>query len=190
MLIVIDVTSHFLYICQCLHYFLMWMLNIGCTSVCLAWFFWAECHMLLAWRIYRVTHDPAGLFYKCWIKNEPLERGSAHRAEWVNTAALELHLRPTVAKSLSWPDEGLADNDLSTLDAFPGSAHPTPHVKVNSSSPTNSHHPPDDFHHVYFFPLYLYFIATLSFLMSWFCLSNLVTFSLTLMRLFAFFVFV
>ena len=31
----------------------------------------------------------------------PLEGGPAHRAEWVNTAARELHLRPTVAKSPS-----------------------------------------------------------------------------------------
>ena len=50
-----------------------------------------------------------------------------------NTAAPELHLRPpAVAKS------------LSTLDAFPGSAHPTPLAKVNASPPATSHHPPYD----------------------------------------------
>ena len=45
----------------------------------------------------------------------PLEGGPAHRAEWVNTAAPELHLWPTLAKSPSY-----ADNNPSTLDAFPG----------------------------------------------------------------------
>ena len=94
-----------------------------------------------------------------------------------NTAAPELHLRPAVAKS------------SSTLDAFPGSAHPTPLAKINASPPTNSHHPPDDFRHVCFFPIYLYFIATLSFIISWFCLSSFVTSALILLhqlRLFAF----
>ena len=43
-----------------------------------------------------------------------------------NTAAPELQLRPAVAKS------------PSTLDAFPGSAHPTPLAKVNASRPANS----------------------------------------------------
>ena len=47
-----------------------------------------------------------------------------------NTAAPELHLRPAVTKS------------PSTLDAFPGSAHPTPLAKVNASPPAKSHHPP------------------------------------------------
>ena len=49
-----------------------------------------------------------------------------------NTAAPELHLRPAVAKS------------PSTLDAFPGSDHPTPLAKVNASPPATSHHPPYD----------------------------------------------
>ena len=49
-----------------------------------------------------------------------------------NTAAPELHLRPAVAKS------------PSTLDAFPGSAHPTPLAKLNASPPANFHHPPYD----------------------------------------------
>ena len=67
-----------------------------------------------------------------------------------NTSAPELHLRPAVAKS------------LSTLDAFPGSAHPTPLAKINVSPPTTSHHPPDDFRHVcvfsYLFVLYCHFV--------------------------------
>ena len=87
----------------------------------------------------------------------PLEGDRLIVPSGCNTAAPELHLRPAVAKS------------PSTLDAFPGSAHPTPLAKINASPPTNFHHPPDDFRNVCFFPIYLYFIATLSFIMSWFC---------------------
>ena len=75
----------------------------------------------------------------------PLDRDPAHSAEECNTAAPELHFRPAVARS------------TSTLDAFPGSAHPTPLAKLSASPHTNSHHPPDDFRHVCFF----LFICTL-----------------------------
>ena len=120
---------------------------------------------------------PECIFLYFWLG--PLEGGRLIVLGGCNTAAPELHLRSAVAKS------------PSTLDAFPGSAHPTPLAKINASPPTNSHHSPDDFRHVWFFFLgiYLYFIATLFFIMSWFCLSSFITSALSLLhqlRLFAF----
>ena len=81
--------------------------------------------------------------------------------------------RRNYTSGLRWP---------RVLDAFPSSAHPTPLAKVNASPPTNLHYPPDDFHHVYFFPLYFYFIVTLSFLMIWLLFADVIVFALNLMH--------
>ena len=93
-----------------------------------------------------------------------------------NTTAPELHLRPAVA------------NSPSTLDALPGSAHPTPLAKVNASPSPNSHHPPYDC--LRLSPMHYSWLSRLIFF-YWFVtsLSNVLVFTLILMhqlRLFAF----
>ena len=45
--------------------------------------------------------------------------------------------------SQNWADESQAENDLSTLDAFPGSTVPTPLSNVKSPAPDTSRYPPD-----------------------------------------------
>ena len=94
-----------------------------------------------------------------------------------NTAAPELHLRPAVAKR------------PSTLDAVPGSAHPTSLAKVNAFPPANSYHSPYDC--LRLSPLHYSWLSRFVFFFYWFVtsLSNAVVFTLILMhqlRLFAF----
>ena len=53
-----------------------------------------------------------------------------------------------MASHTSWADESAALNDLSTQDAFPSSAVPTPLLSISTSPPAKSHYPPkNDFRH-------------------------------------------
>ena len=61
-----------------------------------------------------------------------------------------------MASQSNWADESQAVNDLSTLDASPGSTIPTPLSNINAFPPDNSRYPPDvsivnnnDFRHIY-----------------------------------------
>ena len=100
----------------------------------------------------------------------PLKWGPAHSAEGCNTAA--------PAKS------------SSTLDAFPGSAHPTPLTKVNASPPATSRHPPYDCLRLSVANA-LFLTFTICFF-YWFVtsLSNVVVFALILMHQLPLFAFV